>query len=530
MTSRRAPRWRVPLAVVVALGLGTLLKLWLAATTYGSNDVYAYERFALWGSALGVDIYHAAWDFNHPAMMLHVLRGMEWLTEWSGWPFAWWLRGIAAAADVGTLLLTGALLADSREPAVTTRALVLAALAPVMILVAGYHGNTDSMMLLFVVAAIWLAERDKSPVLVGVVLGLAMGIKIVPIILIPAFFLHQPWWGRRFAFAGALAGTMLLTWLPFLAQDPVIIAQHVLGYRSLDGIWGIPYLLRIVAPDGSALRALLAAIPLSGALLLVLSCGAVTLWMHLRLRERPRLFTQVGLVVALFIAGSSGFGVQYLLWLVPFTVALGTVPAVLFHATTGGFLFAVYDFWAGGRPWYLSDSNLMGGWPAAVEPLQLMAWMASVAVLALYLRWVRDDARAGVRPTHDPSGVDGPGGQRLVAALVCFLGITGVVQSRAVQGELAAAHAVMTPEAVRTITIEHHLRLSDWMTQRGDLTGALAQARRAVALDSTSRDAMVMLLQRALALGDTAMVRHLGPRVAQMAPPAPAAAATWPRP
>jgi hypothetical protein len=527
---RPRPMWRPPLSVVLALVIGTALKLWLAATTYGSNDVYAYERFAIWGSALGVDIYHAAWDFNHPAMMVHVLRGLELLSAWSGWSFAWWLRSTAALADVGTLLLTGALLADSRESAVTTRALMLAALAPVMILVAGYHGNTDSLMLFLVVAAIWLAERERSPVLVGGVLGLAMGIKIVPIILVPAFFLHQPWWGRRAAFTAALAGTMLLTWLPFIAQDPVVIAQHVLGYRSLDGIWGLPYLWQMLAPPGSTLRAVVAAIPLSGAVWLVLGCGLLTLWMQLRLRDRPRLFAQVGAVFALFLTCSSGFGVQYLLGLVPFTVALGSVPALLFHVTTGAFVFAVYDYWAGGRPWYLSDSNLMGPWPSAVEPMQVTAWIATTGVLLLFVRWVREGAQRGVRPTFAPDGLDGPGARGLVAAVVAFVLITSTVRTREVQRTLTGPHARMSPAAVQTITIEHHLRLAEWMAARGDLRGALAVAERAAAMDSTSRAAAITLLRRTLAVGDRAGVRSLSSRIAAMPELSPSAAATWRRP
>jgi len=309
-----------------------------------------------------------------------------------------------------------------------------------------------------------------------------------------------------------------------------VILPHVLGYRSLDGIWGLPYLWQMVAPLGSTLRTAVSAIPLSGAVWLVLGCGLMTLWMHLRLRDRPRLFAQVGAVFALFLAGSSGFGVQYLLWLVPFTVALGSVPALLFHVTTGAFLFAVYDYWAGGRPWYLSDSNLMGPWPSAVEPMQVMAWIATTGLLLLFVRWVREGARSGVRPTFAPDGIDGPGARALVAAVVVFVLITSAVRTREVQRELAGAHARMSPAAVQAITIEHHLRLAEWMATRGDLRGALAVATRAAAMDSTSRAAALVLLQRTLAVGDTAAVMRLAPRVASMREPGHAQAARWPRP
>ncbi len=59
-------------------------KLLLALHTYGTNDVYGDERFLVWSRYLGVSLYRAAWDFNHPASMIHVLRAMGWLAVETG--------------------------------------------------------------------------------------------------------------------------------------------------------------------------------------------------------------------------------------------------------------------------------------------------------------------------------------------------------------------------------------------------------------------------------------------------------------
>jgi hypothetical protein len=45
-------------AIVIAVAaIAFLAKLWLALKTYGTNDVYTYERFGLWSQYLGAELY-----------------------------------------------------------------------------------------------------------------------------------------------------------------------------------------------------------------------------------------------------------------------------------------------------------------------------------------------------------------------------------------------------------------------------------------------------------------------------------------
>ncbi|HEU5021781.1 MAG TPA: hypothetical protein VFT60_07810, partial [Bryobacteraceae bacterium] len=52
-------------AVVAIAAIAFFAKLWLALSTYGTNDVYTYERFGLWSQYLGADLYRIAPDLNH---------------------------------------------------------------------------------------------------------------------------------------------------------------------------------------------------------------------------------------------------------------------------------------------------------------------------------------------------------------------------------------------------------------------------------------------------------------------------------
>jgi len=91
--------------VAIVASVAFFLKIAIALRTYGTNDVFAYERFLHWSRYLGVGLYRAAWDFNHPPFMLHVLRGMGWLAQTSGVAFPFWLRLPGIVADPITLWL-----------------------------------------------------------------------------------------------------------------------------------------------------------------------------------------------------------------------------------------------------------------------------------------------------------------------------------------------------------------------------------------------------------------------------------------
>jgi hypothetical protein len=74
--------------------------------------------------------------------------------------------------------------------------------------------------------------------------------------------------------------------------------------------------------------------------------------------------------------------VQYLAWLVPFAVGLGAGPMALYWATSGVFLFLVYDFWSQGLPWYLADSMRVGDYYfAGLDYFHILCWLSVVALL-----------------------------------------------------------------------------------------------------------------------------------------------------
>ena len=202
------------------------LKLLLALRTYGTNDVYAYQAFAVWSHFFGADLYRVEPAFNHPPSMIHALRILYWLAQTTHLQFSFLLRLAGIVADAGTVWILYRMFEDRLTSVGTTIALL--ALAPIQILISGFHGNTDPVMIFFVVLSVWLVSREQIAA-AGVAFGLAMCVKIVPVILIPVLFFALVTWRKRMSFFLSAGALLAAAGSPFLFRQPILVVSQVLG-------------------------------------------------------------------------------------------------------------------------------------------------------------------------------------------------------------------------------------------------------------------------------------------------------------
>src|SRR2546423_10012868 len=179
---------------IMALALVALtLKLEIAYNTIGTNDAVFFYGFAKVLNEHGLEwTYAHSRYFNHPPLTAYFLRGTFLLTEqkWCQdvgihFPFLLRLPGIIADFLVVLILLQFRKI-DIRIP---TWALALFALSPVSVMVSGFHGNTDPVMALLLVCAVWMCLRNQAA-LAGLFFALSCQIKIVPLLLLPAFVFY----------------------------------------------------------------------------------------------------------------------------------------------------------------------------------------------------------------------------------------------------------------------------------------------------------------------------------------------------
>lgn len=388
--------------LVLLLAVAALAaKIYCAATTLGSSDVIFFWQFAHAIHERGLlSMYEATVFFNHTPLVGWFSELAYWLAGGADHPeakphFVFYLRLPAIFADF--LGVAAVMWYQERTGRPQWWALALYAASPVGFMVSGYHGNVDSVMALGILLAGITCAMNR-PLLCGLCLGFACNIKIIPLILIPAFFFLC--WQRRQAlrFTIPLALTVLIGWSYPLLFIPKTFIKDVLGYGSICGVWGITFLLRMT--DIPSLRDIAFVQPspaqvwISTALKLLIVVLALAIAWRRRKRDSHEIFQTLALIWASFFVFAPGFGAQYLAWLIPcFLLANERWFAWLLGASSFA-LLVFYDTISGstllhGKPWRQGFTvhsiaskwtwALVAPWLVLVAFLAWQAWRASQA-------------------------------------------------------------------------------------------------------------------------------------------------------
>ncbi|HSP44636.1 MAG TPA: glycosyltransferase 87 family protein [Chthoniobacterales bacterium] len=389
---RRAYRSRLVIAVgVLAAGI----KIVIALTTLGTNDVIGFYQFAKAIETHGlVWIYDHSILFNHPPLVGYSLRGLIWLShlpslEQLGISFPFLLRLPGIVADFGVVLVLLFLGREYPQLRPPTWAHILFAASPVSLMISGFHGNTDPILVFFLVLASVAAVRGR-PSLCGILLALSCQIKIVPLLLLPVFFFY---WiqqrGARWFLLSFAAGSLLFCLEPLL-MSPGAFGRNVLGYGSFWGIWGLTYCLRMTGLHDFSRVNFLNLSPIQQLIVAILKVAIVLAILVLGWRRRklspPEIFASLGYAWLIFFVLSPGIAAQYLVWLAPFVLLMSPSFYALLVTGSAIFLFAFYTLSSGGFPWYsahaTSKLNLISAhwalvpWLTLVGGLIVLGWNA----------------------------------------------------------------------------------------------------------------------------------------------------------
>lgn len=350
------------------------IKLWLAWKTLGAADASLWDSFAAHINDCGVCVYHTGGlmvypggtrvnPFNHPPFIIHFIKFASALSELLGVPLRSILRTITSIADIGSAYLMLCLL--QIYGVFSLQRFILYLLAPATIIISGFHGNTDTLMIGFVLLTVYLLIKQSK--WAGVAFGVSLCIKIVPIIFVAAFLLYLTDKRTRVRFLIMAALTGLVLSLPYIAIDPITIAKEVLGYGGFAGRWGLSLVMfnSLGPSDGFRLF-----VKVSSYLLL-----AYTVWLSYKNRKKD-LMVQLGLYSFLFLSFSPAWGSNYLAWLDPFPVLLGVVPALLYYIASGALLIYLY---------FINDDES--------TRLMSLCWTSVLIVAWLFLRRLKHENR-----------------------------------------------------------------------------------------------------------------------------------------
>ncbi|WP_052433278.1 glycosyltransferase 87 family protein [Streptacidiphilus carbonis] len=394
--SQLTPRDPVRRARLVVLGaaLAVLaLKIWLAATTHGTQDVSTFTQFArVIGKVGPVGIYgvpHPAVDlYNHPPLTGDLLW-LLWHISRHGVPFALLIRIPASVADVFTSLLVFSLVRAWRK---STRQAMWAgigtACSPVLVIISGFHGNTDPVFILFLLLSVWLLTERRLPLPAGIAFALAVSIKVVPLVALPVLLLWALLHSRRtlLMFLGGLAVTLVVIWGPAAIGHWPQLRTNVLGYNGWSAPqWGLAQLLSDLGMKRADLH------PLLDHLRTPVVAASALLGMLLVWRRRDALGPAVGISLACLLLLSTATGTQYLSWAVAGLFVAEAWTGLLYSLVGGAFLFQLYDAWSKGT-WDVATAIV---WTHEQVQFGLAAWASLGVAVVFAVRAVLRSPRTG---------------------------------------------------------------------------------------------------------------------------------------
>ena len=400
---------RYIVAIVGAALVALVMKLIIAYTTLGTNDAVTFYAFARslsehglkWTYERGVAWLPNSPIFNHPPLIAWFLQFIRFLShlplfESNGFSFAFLLRFPGILADFVVVLVLLQLCRKHWQLGGRQPALALLALSPVSLMVSGFHGNTDSVMAMFLVLA-GISCISLHPWMCGFMFALSCQVKVIPLLFFPIFLCF--WLHRRalISFLLPLSLTSAVMWWQPLTECPTLFIRNVLSYSSYWGLWGITYWLRSSGAD--AFSSLLFNWSLGQTVIatslkvFIIASVAIIGWRR-RMLDGFGVMESIALGWIVFFVFSPGVCAQYLVWPAPFLIFLSPRFFALVTAASSLFLFFFYNVISHGLPWYLgvSTNQLISQW----APWTMWPWAAFIVSLGLLWKKIRPDVITAV--------------------------------------------------------------------------------------------------------------------------------------
>jgi hypothetical protein len=359
--------------------LGLCARAYVVTKSRGCNDMGTWQTFAQEVRQHGLGTtYETDAMFNHPPLMGLMAASLDRLAERTGVRFEVWFKVPSLLADVLAATLTY-LFVRRRGSLLGAAAFALFCWNPISILVAAYHGNTDSICAALALLAAVCTE-DECPFLGGLALGASMNVKLIPLVLIPLLASCQRDWKQFGRFVAGLS-IAALPFVPILLWHGKSFYAHALAYRSNSYQWGITGLLYELAPAprmAQIANAWNGTWKHVGTKVILLSAFALALANFGKRRWSAPELAACGF--GFFLVFAPGFGIQYLVYLVPVLFAARVRSAVTYSLTAGAFAFLLYfTAWNGLEPYY---SAIAARPPQGVLTLGYVCWVVTIYVLA----------------------------------------------------------------------------------------------------------------------------------------------------
>lgn len=291
-----------------------------AALIYGTDDVSGWWT---WGRLLasGANPYLSKFPLVWPPFWLPFAWISYVTSEATGLPFHFIVKLFPIAADIALTLFLYAMAEEyGCSPWKTA---LMYALNPIAIYSVAVHGQFDVIPTLCLTIAVVRMRHEPRPVRAGFWLGVAAAFKTWPLFVLPALLAPmRSMWSRvvvAIAAIGVFVAALLLPW-PFFGRETVTGVLHYRGALSWWGLSSIAY-LRGAAASSSLFSIIFFA-----------SMGVIS--MLLIATRTPAVHSALLLLLTFYVT-APGFGLQYLVWIVPIALLADQRRAVIYSLLAG---------------------------------------------------------------------------------------------------------------------------------------------------------------------------------------------------
>ena len=265
---------------------------------------------------------------RHPYLpfQLYLIWGAGYVSTVSQLPFVFVVKLFPILADSALAVLIFKIALNSGEALASAFGLsLLYALSPIAILVSAYHGQFDGETVLLLVLAWYLWHFGKADAwhlgCSALMLGLAILNKSWPTIFLPIVFFRLQLAKQRIAYAAITLATPVVFTLLYLVafhETPYALLHRALTHAGIPGWWGASALVSLTWHLTGVGKGLLTWLAQYGRWFVFVGAACVY-WLTRRQRSIDALLT---LLLTLYVL-TSGFGLQWTLWVVPFAILAG---------------------------------------------------------------------------------------------------------------------------------------------------------------------------------------------------------------
>lgn len=372
-------------ALVFAIALLIRLVPVLALPRGAEYDIESFRRVAETFLA-GEGVYSSpVVAGRHPYLPFQVyLIGMAmWFAKGTGLPFVAAVKLAPILADAGLVVLIFYAVRQLRNSTVLAFiSSLLYAFNPVSILVSAYHGQFDaeSTFLLTLSWYLWrFSNRPKRRVVLSaLILGFAILNKTWPALFLPIFLLRLGSGKRCLTYSLiTLAVPVIFTvlYVIIFREDPSPLLRRALTHAGVPGWWGPGAVVNILRETVGWGERVLNWLTMYSRWLVFIGVG-LACWITRRQDSIEALTTAI---LVLYVS-TSGFGVQWLIWVIPFALMAGDVRGIDWYVL-GHLVFLIPAYYG-----YNLDQTLSN--LISFERMAVLMQLCSLPAWVITLVWV----------------------------------------------------------------------------------------------------------------------------------------------